>query len=91
MAFQSAARNTTPASSTNDDWKAAGFINASLTLPGQATIKLPSLALKNDKYADLIKWLNEDPTRVAKLLPYITFDYKANTPTAKVFDFSALS
>ena len=87
MAFD---RNTNTAASTDTSWKAEGFVNATLNLPGQAPVKLPSMALKEDKYGKLIAWLKEDPSRVEKLLPYIKLDFKSAQPTAKVFDFSAL-
>lgn len=94
MAFESSAqRNTntnTRDQASNDSWKAAGFINVILTLPGQNPVSLPSLALKEDKYGELVTWLKEDPSRVEKLLPYIKLDFKAAQPVGKKFDFTAL-
>lgn len=75
---------------SNDSWKAAGFINVTLTLPGQSPVQLPSMALKKDKFANLIAYLEKDPSRVEKLLPHITINYKSAQPAAKVFDFSVL-
>lgn len=91
MAFSTsnAARNN-QASDNNESWKSDGFINLTLTLPGQDPVKLPSLGLKEDKYGKLLAWLSEDPSRVAKLLPYIKADYRSSKPSAKVFDFSVL-
>lgn len=91
MAFNT--NNTSAASNnggTDTSWKAAGFVNVWLELPGQAPIALPSMALKEDKYGKLIAWLKEDPSRVEKLLPHIKLDFKSAQPVAKVFDFSVL-
>ena len=70
--------------------EAEGFINVTLNLPNQAPMKMPSLALQAKTHSSLNEWLMEDPTRVAKLAPYLVFDYRPNVKTAKILDFSAL-
>ena len=92
MAFNpSNTRTSAPANTNNSGFvEAGGFINVELHLPNQPVLKLPSMALQESKAGNLLTWLNEDPTRVTKLLQYIKFDYKQNVKTAKVFDFSKL-
>lgn len=71
--------------------EAEGFINVTLNLPNQAPMKLPSLALQAKTHSSLNEWLLVDPSRVAKLLPYLVLDYKPNVKTTKILDFSALA
>ena len=87
--------NSKRSNDNNDDkqsWTADGFINIVLAIPGQPEVKLPSLALQASKHSqNLVEWLNEDPSRVAKLGQYLKLDYKRNAPVAKVLDFSKIA
>lgn len=79
MAFHT---NTAAAStSSNDSWKAQGFLN--LYLPSKdakgGRRKLGAIPLKDSKPAEkaLMEWLNEDPSRVSVIMDKIIIEYQA--------------
>lgn len=91
MAFNTNAQRRTDAPSDRGFEEAGGFVNVTLQLPGQPIVKLPSMALQASKVPSLIEYLNEDPTRIAKIAQYLVLDYKQNVKTAKVLDFSKIA
>ena len=84
MGYQSG--NTAQASSNqsnNDSWKAAGFLNLYLPSKDGKKVKLGAIPLKEGKPSEaaMLKWLNEDPSRVATILAKLVIEYKSATPT----------
>ena len=78
MAFQTAPN--VPNQGHNDSWKAQGFLN--LYLPGKnggGRRKLGTIPLKEarPKDAQLLAWLQEDPSRVEKILAHLEIDFQA--------------
>lgn len=83
MAFKS--QPEAVAGQTNDSWKAQGFLN--LYLPsknGEQRRKLGAIPLKDAKPAEkqLLDWLNEDPSRVSKLMEKLVIEYQSAVPDA---------
>lgn len=81
MAFNTA--NTQAAASTNNSWKADGFINVSVPRKDGTAKRLGSLALRIGDDAEmkqLVGWLEEDPSRIAKLLEKAIIDFRSAKP-----------
>lgn len=80
MAFKPASAPV--ADQSNDSWKAQGFLN--LYLPGKNgdRKKLGAIPLKDSKPSekDLLVWLNEDPTRVDKIMAKLIMEYQSAVP-----------
>lgn len=66
---------------SNENWKAQGFLN--FYLPGRngQRRKLGAIPLKESKTNEkrLLDWLNEDPSRVTKILAMLEIDYQLAT------------
>ena len=69
-----------PATQQNTDWKAQGFLNFYLPMDGKR-VKLGAIPLKesnargvNEK--KMLEWLNEDPSRVSKILAQLVIEFK---------------
>lgn len=81
MAFQS---NTAAAAQTpsNDSWKAQGFLNFYLPSKTGGRKKLGAIPLKESKGNEkqLLAWLNEDPSRVAKILASLEIEFQSALP-----------
>lgn len=80
MAFQSqAAAAQTP---SNDSWKAQGFLNFYLPAKNGGRKKLGAIPLKEAKGNEkqLLAWLNEDPSRVAKILASLEIEFQSALP-----------
>ena len=77
MAFQSSAAVAT--STSNDSWKAQGFINLYLPSKDGKKRKLGAIALKESKTNEkaLLDWLNENPEHVAKLASKLIVEYQS--------------
>lgn len=83
MAFQTSSaqnNNVRPFGNTrnNDDsWKADGFINLYLPTKSGGRRKLGAIPLKGSRpsEAELLSWLNEDPSRVQKILAKLEMEY----------------
>ena len=83
MAFNSNSNtNTGNNASTNDGWKAQGFLNLYLPSKDGKKRKLGAIPLKESKPSEkaLLVWLNEDPTRVAKILASLQMEYQSAVP-----------
>ena len=83
MAFNPNAAAAGQTNQTNDAWKAQGFLN--LYLPSKVAgerKKLGAIALKDAKpnEKELRAWLEEDPSRVAKILEKLVIEYQSATP-----------
>jgi hypothetical protein len=85
MAFQNPNTNSS-ASSNNSGFKQAdGFLNIEFMRADGTTMKLgkSGLALHADQNADtaqLVQWLNEDPSRTEKLIGRLVINYRPNKP-----------
>lgn len=79
MAFQTSnAVASNNNNSSNESWKAQGFLN--LYLPSKAgRRKLGAIPLKESKASEkrLLAWLNEDPSRVAQILSKLEMEYQS--------------
>ena len=90
MAFRpapTAAANTT----ADTSWKADGFLNLYLPTKGGGRRKLGTIALKKSRTseAELLAWLEEDPSRVAKVLDSLIIDFQTAEPKeGSSFDLS---
>lgn len=82
MAFNT---NTAAATQTsNDSWKAAGFLNFYLPGPDGKPSKLGAIGIKAGHGTDdLLEYLGKDPANAAKLLSVITVNYQSATPSSK--------
>jgi hypothetical protein len=81
MAFT--ASNQAPQTSPqNENWKAQGFLNFYLPARNGARKKLGAIPLKESKANEkqLLAWLNEDPSRVARILATLEIEYQSATP-----------
>ena len=76
MAFAS---NAARVETTNDSWKAQGFLNLYLPSKNGSRRKLGAIPLKYSKANEkqLRQWLEEDPTRVAKILAALVIEYQS--------------
>jgi hypothetical protein len=81
MAFQqnAAAVADTP---SNDKWKAQGFLNFYLPSKTGGRKKLGAIPLRDSKGNEkqLLAWLNEDPSRVAKILASLEIEFQSALP-----------
>lgn len=71
------------------NWKAAGFVNFFLPSKDGGRRKLGAIPLRaaNVNEKSLNDWLNEDPSRAAKLLEAMQIEYQSAEPNeAKGFD-----
>lgn len=79
-----------PATTSNEAWKAQGFIN--LYLPSKTgRRKLGAIALKEAKVSEkqLLAWLNEDPKNVEMLASKLIVEYQsAALAEENAFDLS---
>lgn len=75
--FNTAQRNA-GTGTNNDQWKAQGFLNLYLPSRDGGRRKLGSIPLKQAKPAEaqLLEWLNEDPSRIGQLLAKLELDYQ---------------
>lgn len=81
MAFQNAVTNAA-ATPSNDNWKAQGFLNFYLPAKNGGRKKLGAIPLKESKGNEkqLLAWLNEDPSRVAKILSELEIEFQSALP-----------
>ena len=84
MAFatsSASAQSSTAAAPTNESWKAQGFLNLYLPAKNGQRRKLGAIPLKESKANEkrLLAWLNEDPSRVTKILSKLEIDYQLAT------------
>lgn len=82
MAFRTntAAAQQPQQASSNDAWKASGFVNFYLpSTDGGKRKKFGAIALRDSKPAEaaLIKWLKEDPANLAKLMSKLEIDFQS--------------
>lgn len=86
--FKAAETKDTPAQAK---WKASGFINLYLTDREGNRRKLGAIPLKdgNPRHKALRAWLEEDPTRVNKVIEALEADYQPAT-TADAPDFDVI-
>lgn len=92
MAFnRNGNNNSAPAAAntTNDDWKAQGFINFYLPAKDGSRRKLGAIPLKESKPQEkiLLDWLEADPKNVEALLAKLIVEYRpAEAPESSGFD-----
>lgn len=81
MAFNNKS-NTDNTDSSNEGWKAQGFLNLYLPSKDGKKRKLGAIPLKESKPSEkaLLVWLNEDPTRVAKILSALQIEFQSAVP-----------
>jgi hypothetical protein len=82
MAYNAAKDNT--ASSSNENWKAQGFLNFYLpSKDGGKRKKLGAIPLKMNKPSEksLLEWLNDDPSRAKQILAKLDLEYQSATPS----------
>ena len=79
MSFKS---NAVPAETSNQNWKAQGFINFYLPGKNGARKKLGAIPLKDSRNneKELLAWLNEDPSSVAHILSKMELAFKSAAP-----------
>ena len=73
-------RKSKKGNSSNQDWKAAAFINLFLPRKDGSRMKLGFCALKSDdpEHLQLMEWLEADPeNRLPALLEKLVLDYRA--------------
>ena len=84
MAFNTNTAAATSNTNTNTDWKAQGFLNFYLPskVAGGARKKLGAIPLKESRNNEkqLLDWLNEDPSRVSKILASLQIEYQSAVP-----------
>lgn len=80
MAFATSSAPT-QSSTNNENWKAQGFLNFYLPDKNGQRRKLGVIPLKESKANEkrLLAWLNEDPSRVTKILSKLEIDYQLAT------------
>ena len=78
MAFNTNAARSNNDATKNDSWKAQGFLNFYLPTENGGKRKLGAIALKASKEseAELVEWLNADPSRAQKILAKLMIDYQ---------------
>jgi hypothetical protein len=66
----------------NDSWKAQGFLNLYLPSKNGERRKLGAIPLKESKPNEkaLLEWLNEDPSRVLKIMEKLVIEYQSAVP-----------
>lgn len=79
MAFRQPQERNTNAEAS---WKAQGFLNLYLPTNEGKRVKLGAIPLKDSKHNEkqLLSWLNEDPSRAAKLLAKLEIEFKSAEP-----------
>ena len=81
MAFASATNSAAQPStvSTNESWKAQGFLNFYLPAKNGQRRKLGAIPLKESKVNEkqLLAWLNEDPSRVTQILAKLEIEFQS--------------
>jgi hypothetical protein len=79
MAFASNAVQSAPSNTSNENWKAQGFLNFYLPSKNGQRRKLGAIPLKETKVNEkqLLAWLNEDPSRVAQILSKLELEYQS--------------
>lgn len=78
-------------SAAADSWKAQGFLNLYLPSKNGGRRKLGAIPLKESRTTerDLLKWLNEDPSRVSKILAKLVIEYQsAEVDEGAAFDLA---
>jgi len=80
MTYRSNAVQNTNTNTSNESWKAQGFLN--LYLPskdGGKRRKLGMIPLKESKPSEklMLDWLTEDPTRVAAILSKLVIEFQS--------------
>ena len=81
MAFNT--NNTQAPAQNSTSWRADGFINVSVPRKDGTAKRLGSLALKIGDDAEmkqLVGWLEEDPSRISKLLERAIIDFRSAKP-----------
>lgn len=78
MAFDTSSA-AAQSSTTNENWKAQGFLNFYLPAKNGQRRKLGAIPLKESKVNEkqLLAWLNEDPSRVAQILAKLELEYQS--------------
>lgn len=78
MAFRNsnAQRNT---AQSNDDWKAAGFINIYISRKDGSKAKLGAIPLRmvRDNEAQLFEWLKSNENNIEKLAKALIIDFRS--------------
>ena len=79
MAFATSSAATAQPSTTNESWKAQGFLNLYLPAKNGQRRKLGAIPLKESKANEkqLLAWLNEDPSRVTQILAKLEIEYQS--------------
>ena len=93
MAFNFGNTTAPARNNSNDtDWKADGFINIALPDGDGGFVKLGAIPLKcsDENQKRVYEWLNEDPSRVAKLLSACRVDFRPAQKKTVKFDLNAL-
>ncbi len=92
MTFRSNAVQNSNTNTSNESWKAQGFLN--LYLPskdGGKRRKLGAIPLKESKPSEklMLDWLTEDPTRVAAILSKLVIEFQSSQASESTgFDLS---
>lgn len=71
-------RKSKKGNSSNQDWKAAAFINLFITRKNGSKMKLGFIALKSDdpEHLQLMEWLEADEGNLEKLATKLLLDYR---------------
>ena len=79
MAFATSSAATAQSSTTNESWKAQGFLNFYLPAKNGQRRKLGAIPLKDSKINEkqLRAWLEEDPSRVAQIIAKLEVEYQS--------------
>ena len=79
MAFATSSAATAQSSTTNESWKAQGFLNFYLPAKNGQRRKLGAIPLKDSKINEkqLRAWLEEDPSRVSQILAKLEVEYQS--------------
>lgn len=82
MAFNPATAASNNNNAQNESWKAQGFINLYLPSADGKRRKLGAIPLKQSKPSEkkLLEWLNEDPSRVEKIMSKLIMEYQSAEP-----------
>lgn len=72
-------RKSKKGNSSNQDWKAAAFINLFITRKNGSKMKLGFCALKSDdpEHVQLMEWLEANEGNLEKLATKLVLDYRA--------------
>ena len=79
MAFATSSTTQSTSSTNNESWKAQGFLNFYLPAKNGQRRKLGAIPLKDSKANEkqLRAWLEEDPSRVSRILANLEIDYQS--------------